>query len=155
MLVILQIQRSGRAQLSISAECLFQAFQHSLTDMSGVCCRIYPHCVSFQPEDSGSYTCIATNTAGEDTHTVTLTVHMLPAFTELPGDVALTKGEQLRLTCKATGIPVPRITWTFNNNIIPGGSLMAFWLQIFSPMQHCILGQGRRKLYWNKLLVMV
>ncbi|KAI1236572.1 hypothetical protein IHE44_0014825 [Lamprotornis superbus] len=71
------------------------------------------------PEDSGSYTCIATNAGGEDTHTVTLTVHVLPAFTELPGDVALTKGEQLRLTCKATGIPVPRIMWTFNNNIIP------------------------------------
>ncbi|XP_030135337.4 hemicentin-1 [Taeniopygia guttata] len=71
------------------------------------------------PEDSGSYTCIATNAAGEDTHTVTLTVHVLPAFIELPGDVALTKGEQLKLTCKATGVPVPRITWTFNNNIIP------------------------------------
>lgn len=129
MLVILQIQGSGRAQLSISAECLFQAFQDYPTDTSGVCCRIsqlkFPHRVSFQPEDSGSYTCIATNTAGEDTHTVTLTVHVVPAFTELPGDVALTKGEQLRLTCKATGVPVPRITWTFNNNIIPGGSLMA------------------------------
>ncbi|NXX95340.1 HMCN1 protein, partial [Centropus bengalensis] len=71
------------------------------------------------PEDSGSYTCIANNAAGEDTHTVTLIVHVLPAFIELPGDVALTKGEELRLTCKAAGIPVPKITWTFNNNIIP------------------------------------
>ncbi|XP_065505206.1 hemicentin-1 isoform X3 [Caloenas nicobarica] len=71
------------------------------------------------PEDSGSYTCVAHSVAGEDTLAVTLIVHVLPAFTELPGDIALTKGEQLRLTCKATGIPVPKITWTFNNNIIP------------------------------------
>ena len=60
-----------------------------------------------QPEDSGSYTCIASNVAGEDSRTVKLTVHVLPKFIELPGDVALNKGEQLRLTCKATGVPIP------------------------------------------------
>ncbi|XP_063154493.1 hemicentin-1 [Candoia aspera] len=72
-----------------------------------------------KPEDSGSYTCIASNVAGEATHSVNLTVYMLPAFTELPGEVALSKGEQLQLTCKATGVPVPNIKWTFNNSIIP------------------------------------
>ncbi|XP_071607418.1 hemicentin-1 isoform X3 [Heliangelus exortis] len=71
------------------------------------------------PEDSGSYTCIASSAAGEDTHTFTLAVHVLPTFTELPGDVTLNKGEQLSLTCKATGMPVPKITWTFNSKIIP------------------------------------
>ncbi|XP_078498867.1 hemicentin-1 [Lissotriton helveticus] len=71
------------------------------------------------PEDTGSYTCVASNAAGEAEHTVNLLVHVPPTFTELPGDVALNKGEQLRLSCKATGVPLPMITWTFNNNIIP------------------------------------
>ncbi len=76
-------------------------------------------CVN-QPDDAGSYTCVATNAVGQDSRTVTLSVHTHPVFTELPGDVALNKGERLLLACGVSGNPPPRITWSFNNNIIPG-----------------------------------
>ncbi|KAI1891477.1 hypothetical protein AGOR_G00144220 [Albula goreensis] len=72
-----------------------------------------------QPEDAGSYTCIATNDVGQDSKTVALSVHIHPAFTELLGDVSLNKGERLLLSCGVSGIPTPEITWVFNNNIIP------------------------------------
>ncbi|XP_051803642.1 hemicentin-1 [Acanthochromis polyacanthus] len=72
-----------------------------------------------QPEDAGSYTCVATNSVGQDSWTVTLSVHTHPIFTELLGDVALNKGERLLLACGVSGVPLPRITWAFNNNIIP------------------------------------
>ncbi|XP_053542916.1 hemicentin-1 isoform X1 [Ictalurus punctatus] len=72
-----------------------------------------------QPEDAGSYTCVATNTVGQDSQTIDLSVHTHPAFTEILGDRALNKGERLLLACGATGIPPPKITWAFNNNIIP------------------------------------
>ncbi|XP_028442537.1 hemicentin-1 isoform X3 [Perca flavescens] len=72
-----------------------------------------------QPDDAGSYTCVATNAVGQDSRTTTLSVHTHPLFTELLGDVALNKGERLLLACGVSGIPPPRITWAFNNNIIP------------------------------------
>ncbi|KAM7409728.1 hypothetical protein PAMA_001291 [Pampus argenteus] len=72
-----------------------------------------------QLDDAGSYTCVATNAVGQDSQTVTLSVHTHPVFTELLGDVALNKGERLLLACGVSGIPPPKITWAFNNNIIP------------------------------------
>ncbi|XP_041648005.1 hemicentin-1 [Cheilinus undulatus] len=74
---------------------------------------------SAHPDDAGVYTCVATNEVGQDSQTVTLSVHTHPVFTELLGDVALNKGERLLLTCGVSGIPPPKITWAFNNNIIP------------------------------------
>ncbi|XP_065811778.1 hemicentin-1 [Labrus bergylta] len=74
---------------------------------------------SAHPEDAGIYTCVATNEVGQDSQTVTLSVHTHPVFTELLGDVALNKGERLLLACGVSGMPPPRITWAFNNNIIP------------------------------------
>uniref|UniRef100_A0A665VTB7 Hemicentin-1 n=1 Tax=Echeneis naucrates TaxID=173247 RepID=A0A665VTB7_ECHNA len=72
-----------------------------------------------QPDDAGSYTCVATNAVGQDSRTLTLSVHTHPVFTELLADVALNKGEGLLLACGVSGIPPPKITWALNNNIIP------------------------------------
>uniref|UniRef100_A0A3Q2CT39 Hemicentin-1 n=1 Tax=Cyprinodon variegatus TaxID=28743 RepID=A0A3Q2CT39_CYPVA len=74
---------------------------------------------SAQPEDAGSYTCVATNSVGEDSWTMTLSVHTHPYFTQLLADVALNKGERLLLNCGVSGIPPPTIKWTMNNKIIP------------------------------------
>lgn len=63
---------------------------------------------------------MATNTVGQDSQTIDLAVHTHPAFTEILEDLSLTKGERLLLMCEATGIPPPKITWVFNNNIVPG-----------------------------------
>uniref|UniRef100_A0A3B5LKZ5 Hemicentin 1 n=1 Tax=Xiphophorus couchianus TaxID=32473 RepID=A0A3B5LKZ5_9TELE len=74
---------------------------------------------SAQPEDAGSYTCVATNSVGEDSWTVTLSVHTHPSFTKLLIDVSLNKGERLVLTCGVSGIPTPTIKWIMNNKNIP------------------------------------
>ncbi|XP_077463990.1 hemicentin-1 [Stigmatopora argus] len=72
-----------------------------------------------QPGDAGSYTCVATNELGYDSKTVILSVHTHPVFTQLVGDVSLNKGERLLLHCGVNGVPLPRITWAFNNKIMP------------------------------------
>ncbi|MBN3312119.1 HMCN1 protein, partial [Atractosteus spatula] len=69
--------------------------------------------------DSGRFTCVANNAVGQDSKTVSLIVQTHPAFTELLGDVSLNKGERLVLTCAVIGVPPPRVSWAFNNNIIP------------------------------------
>ncbi|XP_061153333.1 hemicentin-1 isoform X4 [Syngnathus typhle] len=72
-----------------------------------------------QPGDAGSYTCVASNDLGHDSRTASLSVHTQPVFTELLGDISLNKGERLLLECGVSGIPLPRITWAFNDNILP------------------------------------
>ncbi|KAM3915384.1 hemicentin-1 [Leptodactylus fuscus] len=78
-----------------------------------------------EQKDAGNYTCTAINVAGKDFHTVSLDIHYAPSFTELPSNASLNEGEKLRLSCKATGNPFPKITWAYKDKIIaaqPGQS---------------------------------
>ena len=66
---------------------------------------------------------MASNAVGEDSHSVALSVLTPPVFSRRPGDVALSKGERLTLACGAGGAPLPKISWAFNNSILPGSPI--------------------------------
>lgn len=73
-----------------------------------------------QEQDTGSYSCTAVNSAGRAVRRLSLSVHTLPTFTRLPGDVTLSWGERLELVCAAAGSPQPRISWTANGQLVTG-----------------------------------
>ncbi|XP_012576655.1 PREDICTED: hemicentin-2 [Condylura cristata] len=63
--------------------------------------------------DSGTYSCVATNEAGEARRRFQLTV-MDPPYIEdsgQSGELSLTPGTPLELPCDAQGTPQPNITW--------------------------------------------
>ncbi|KFM73053.1 Hemicentin-1, partial [Stegodyphus mimosarum] len=75
---------------------------------------------NIQPEDSGNYVCVASNSAGRDHQSVTLDVHVPPAITTLPKSQDISVGDMLSLHCEASGHPIPSITWLLNNTQVTG-----------------------------------
>ncbi|XP_014251664.1 limbic system-associated membrane protein isoform X1 [Cimex lectularius] len=75
-----------------------------------------------QTQDAGDYVCqIATLQPMEITHTVEILVppriHQLTSMEP----VEVKKGGPITLECRASGNPVPKITWTRKNNVLPSG----------------------------------
>lgn len=70
-------------------------------------------------KDTGSYICIASNTAGEDSQEVLLRIQVPPTFTNLPRNKEVLVNSRFVLKCAAEGIPVPSITWLRNRMILP------------------------------------
>ena len=60
------------------------------------------------------------NSAGRAVRQLSLSIHTLPTFTRLPGDVTLSRGERLELVCAAAGSPQPRVSWTANGQLVTG-----------------------------------
>ncbi|GFR22302.1 basement membrane-specific heparan sulfate proteoglycan core protein [Trichonephila clavata] len=63
-------------------------------------------------ENSGNYTCSATNSAGNDKFTTSLKVKASPKWIEQPLDLITTIGTTVTVRCLASGSPEPIIQWT-------------------------------------------
>ncbi|XP_073692711.1 hemicentin-1 [Garra rufa] len=70
--------------------------------------------LNISPEDSGTYTCLAVSSAGQESKLYTLFVLVPPLIsgeTSVPREVHTTQHSVVTLECKATGTPQPQISW--------------------------------------------
>ncbi|XP_033693957.1 peroxidasin homolog isoform X5 [Tursiops truncatus] len=81
-------------------------------------------------EDSGEYTCFASNTVDSIHATAFIIVQALPQFTVTPQDRAVIEGQTVEFHCEAKGYPQPVIAWT------KGGS------QLSVDRRHLVLSSG-------------
>ncbi|CAC5364487.1 Protein eyes shut homolog,Neurogenic locus Notch protein,Neurogenic locus notch homolog protein 3,Protein eyes shut,Protocadherin Fat 4,Delta-like protein C,Neurogenic locus notch homolog protein 1,Fibropellin-3,Protein crumbs homolog 2,Sushi, nidogen and EGF-like domain-containing protein 1,Protein jagged-1a,Sushi, von Willebrand factor type A, EGF and pentraxin domain-containing protein 1,Protein jagged-2,Neurogenic locus notch homolog protein 2,Protein crumbs homolog 1,Protein jagged-1,Protein jagged-1b len=87
--------------------------------------------------DQGFYICRATNDAGVDLEVVQIIVKDKPKIATPPLSAVVIAGKPYNMTCVATGLPHPKLTWTFSSflhiaqslpvhNITKRGSVIIF-----------------------------
>ncbi|KAL0964227.1 hypothetical protein UPYG_G00321090 [Umbra pygmaea] len=74
--------------------------------------------------DSGTYTCIASNKAGQSSFSLELKVvekemKQAPKFVEKLQNTGIAEGTPIRLECRVLGLPPPVIYWKKDNDTIP------------------------------------
>ncbi|KAM8995979.1 hemicentin-2 isoform 2-T2 [Ara ararauna] len=73
------------------------------------------------PTHAGHYTCTARSTAGTARKHLRLMVHDPPALKPLPGMVMVMVNTSTVLSCEATGVPQPEVTWQKDGVGVAGG----------------------------------
>ncbi|XP_043237332.1 basement membrane-specific heparan sulfate proteoglycan core protein-like isoform X3 [Amphibalanus amphitrite] len=72
-------------------------------------------------DEEGEYICTATNLAGTTTATATLNIESPPVITlSQPTQYRVREGQQVSLECRATGDPLPSVSWESPAAALPG-----------------------------------
>ncbi|XP_037127107.1 myopalladin isoform X2 [Syngnathus acus] len=74
--------------------------------------------------DAGTYTCIASNKAGQSSFSLELKVvekemKQPPQFVEKLQNMGIPEGNSVRMECRVTGVPHPLIFWKKDNDTLP------------------------------------
>eukprot|EP00057_Strongylocentrotus_purpuratus_P018452 XP_011672926.1 PREDICTED: neuronal cell adhesion molecule-like [Strongylocentrotus purpuratus] len=64
--------------------------------------------------DEGTYTCVASNTGGDDEFSTVVTVESAPYFLAPPSDKTKGPGESVDIECRSEGVPPPTVEWLVN-----------------------------------------
>ncbi|XP_048864175.1 myopalladin isoform X2 [Brienomyrus brachyistius] len=99
--------------------------------------------------DAGTFTCIATNKAGQNSFSLELTVmekevRKVPMFLERFQNIGIAEGMPVRLECRVAGVPPPVIYWKKDNeSILPNRERMSMHQDATGYV--CLLIQPTRK----------
>ncbi|KAI6075993.1 Hemicentin-2 [Aix galericulata] len=73
---------------------------------------------------AGRYVCLAANAAGQERREFHVVVHVPPKFLQGSGSTSNTRvplHRALTLTCEATGVPLPTVSWSWNGSPVTPG----------------------------------
>ncbi|XP_062843294.1 immunoglobulin superfamily member 10 [Trichomycterus rosablanca] len=82
---------------------------------------------SVSDKDAGDYLCVARSKAGDDLQLMKVSVSMKPAKIEpkIVGKKQIPYGKDLKVDCKASGAPIPEISWGLPDGTLVNSALQA------------------------------
>ncbi|XP_060730512.1 immunoglobulin superfamily member 10 [Tachysurus vachellii] len=106
---------------------------------------------SVSDKDAGDYLCVARSNAGDDLQLMKVFVSMKPAKIEpkFIGKKQVPYGKELKVDCKASGAPVPEISWGLPDGTLVNNALQADGVIRSRSKRYILFGNGT--LYLNRV----